>query len=81
VSDLPHADLGIAKLAELEGVDRSTVMSPDGFPFCPDESLGRCPVPCGRKPLFVTFVRVQSDVRRGFLCNPRLIVRRFLIEA
>ena len=27
------------------------------------------------------FVRVQSDVRRGFLCNPRLIVRRFLVEA
>jgi hypothetical protein len=25
--------------------------------------------------------RVQSDVRRGFLCNPRLIVRRFLVEA
>jgi hypothetical protein len=24
---------------------------------------------------------VQSDVRRGFLCNPRLIVRRFLVEA
>jgi hypothetical protein len=28
-----------------------------------------------------SFVRVQSDVRRGFLCNPRLIVRRFLVEA
>jgi len=27
------------------------------------------------------FVRAQSNVRRGFLCNPRLIVRRFLIEA
>jgi hypothetical protein len=28
-----------------------------------------------------SFARVQSDVRRGFLCNPRLIVRRFLVEA
>jgi hypothetical protein len=28
-----------------------------------------------------SFVRVESDVRRGFLCNPRLIVRRFLVEA
>jgi hypothetical protein len=26
-------------------------------------------------------VRCTSDVRRGFLCNPRLIVRRFLVEA
>jgi site-specific DNA recombinase len=26
------------------------------------------------------FVRVRSDVRRGFLCDPRLIVRRFLLE-
>jgi hypothetical protein len=25
--------------------------------------------------------RLRSDVRRGFLCNPRLIVRRFLVEA
>ena len=28
-----------------------------------------------------SFVRVRSDVGRGFLCNPRLIVRRFLVEA
>jgi hypothetical protein len=27
------------------------------------------------------FVRVRSDVRRGFLCDPRFIVRRFLLEA
>ena len=33
--------------------------------------------PCGHR----SFVRVRSDVRRGFLCNPRLIVRRFLLEA
>ena len=33
--------------------------------------------PCGHR----SFVRVRSDVRRGFLCDPRLIVRRFLLEA
>jgi len=25
-------------------------------------------------------VPCASDVRRGFLCNPRLVVRRFLVE-
>jgi hypothetical protein len=33
--------------------------------------------PCGHS----SFVYVRSDVRRGFLCDPRLIVRRFLLEA
>jgi hypothetical protein len=38
-------------------------------------------VSLGRRQRHRSFVRVQSDVRRGFLCNPRLIVRRFLVEA
>ena len=33
--------------------------------------------PCGHS----SFVCVRSDVRRSFLCDPRLIVRRFLLEA
>jgi hypothetical protein len=35
----------------------------------------------GTKCAWSTPAIVRSDVRRGFLCNPRLIVRRFLVEA